>query len=79
MYCGALGKTGNSQVGVSVHAVAGIRQFIDLGVSVPTVGNIHDIIRRRRRKARARVVYVDYEPVAAGQGRQVLDEDEVTH
>jgi hypothetical protein len=58
---------------------AGIRQFLDLGTGVPTVGNIHDIIRRRRRKIRARVVYVDYEPVAAGQGRQVLDEDEVTH
>lgn len=64
---------------VSAALDAGVRQFVDLGTGVPTVGNIHDIIRRRRRKIRARVLYVDYEPVAASQGRQILDEDAVTH
>jgi O-methyltransferase involved in polyketide biosynthesis len=58
---------------------AGIRQFIDLGSGVPTVGNVHEIIRRRLPAGeRATVVYVDYEPVAAAHSTVILERDEAT-
>ena len=41
----------------------GIRQFLDLGSGIPTVGNVHEIAQRHAPDAR--VVYVDNEPVAA--------------
>lgn len=44
---------------------AGIDQFLDLGSGVPTVGNVHEIARRRL--PTARVAYVDFEPVAHAQ------------
>ncbi|MFD1048034.1 SAM-dependent methyltransferase, partial [Kibdelosporangium lantanae] len=37
----------------------GVRQFLDLGSGIPTVGNVHEIAQRR--SAGARVVYVDAE------------------
>jgi hypothetical protein len=44
---------------------AGIRQFVDLGSGVPTVGNVHEVVRAHLPAGeRATVVYVDYEPVA---------------
>lgn len=48
----------------------GIEQFLDLGSGVPMVGNVHEIAEGRR--ASARVVYVDYEVVAARQTRRAL-------
>lgn len=58
---------------------AGIRQFIDLGSGVPTVGNIHELIRRRLPdEGDATVVYVDYEPVAAAHSTVILEKDEAT-
>jgi hypothetical protein len=49
---------------------AGVRQFLDLGSGVPTVGHVHEIAQRA--DSRARVVYVDNEPVAAAYSRQYL-------
>jgi SAM-dependent methyltransferase len=40
----------------------GIRQFLDLGSGIPTVGNVHEVAQRQIPDAR--VVYVDYEPLA---------------
>jgi hypothetical protein len=40
----------------------GIRQFLDLGSGIPTVGNVHEVAQQR--VSDARVVYVDYEPLA---------------
>jgi O-methyltransferase involved in polyketide biosynthesis len=40
----------------------GIEQFLDLGSGIPTVGNVHEIAQGLNPSAR--VVYVDYEPVA---------------
>ncbi|OLF18474.1 hypothetical protein BU204_05795 [Actinophytocola xanthii] len=54
----------------------GIRQFLDLGSGIPTVGNVHEIARRV--DPATRVVYVDYEPVAVHHGRELLAEDENT-
>ncbi|WP_433260295.1 SAM-dependent methyltransferase [Actinosynnema sp. CS-041913] len=48
----------------------GIRQFLDLGSGIPTVGNVHEIVQQV--DPRARVVYVDYEPVAYAHARQLL-------
>jgi S-adenosyl methyltransferase len=42
-------------------AEQGIRQFIDIGSGLPTVGNTHDVVRRVA--ADIRVVYVDNDPM----------------
>jgi hypothetical protein len=49
---------------------AGVRQFIDLGSGVPTVGHVHEIAQRA--DPDARVVYVDNEPVAYTYSRDIL-------
>jgi O-methyltransferase involved in polyketide biosynthesis len=43
-------------------AEKGIRQFLDLGSGIPTVGNVHEVAAGLAPEAR--VVYVDREPVA---------------
>ena len=48
---------------------AGIRQFLDLGSGVPTAGNVHEVARQVAPDAR--VVYVDIDPVAVTEGRQI--------
>jgi SAM-dependent methyltransferase len=55
---------------------AGVRQFLDLGSGVPTVGNVHEIAQRVDRQAR--VVYVDKDPVAVAHSRLLLADDERT-
>lgn len=56
----------------------GIRQFIDLGSGVPTVGNVHEIIRRYLPETeRASVVYVDYESVAATEARTIIQQEDI--
>ncbi len=49
---------------------AGIRQFLDLGSGIPTVGNVHEVAQRAA--ADSRVVYVDIEPVAVAHSRAIL-------
>ena len=54
----------------------GIDQFLDLGSGVPTVGNVHEVAPG------ARVVYVDFEPVAVEHARALtadLDRVRVVH
>ncbi len=48
----------------------GIRQFLDLGSGIPTVGNVHEIAQQV--DPACRVVYVDYEPVAYAHAKQLL-------
>src|SRR5690348_14484548 len=48
----------------------GIRQFLDIGSGIPTVGNVHEIARRV--DPPARVVYVDTDPVAVAHGQHIL-------
>jgi S-adenosyl methyltransferase len=48
----------------------GIRQFLDLGSGIPTVGNVHEIAQDV--DPSARVVYVDNESVAAAHGQLLL-------
>jgi SAM-dependent methyltransferase len=48
----------------------GIRQFLDLGSGIPTVGNVHEIAQQSN--PRARVVYADVEPVAVAHSTALL-------
>lgn len=54
----------------------GIRQFLDLGSGIPTVGNVHEIARRV--DPATRVVYVDYEAVAVHHSHALLEDDHNT-
>ncbi|MFD9704991.1 SAM-dependent methyltransferase [Lentzea sp. NPDC059081] len=49
----------------------GVRQFLDLGSGIPTVGNVHEIAQHA--DPEARVVYVDVDPVAVAHSRSLLD------
>jgi trans-aconitate methyltransferase len=48
----------------------GVRQFLDLGSGIPTVGNVHEIAQER--VPDARIVYVDHEPLACSVARSLL-------
>jgi SAM-dependent methyltransferase len=52
----------------------GIRQFLDLGSGIPTVGNVHEIAQKV--DPTARVVYVDNEHVAVAHGRLLLESND---
>jgi SAM-dependent methyltransferase len=49
---------------------AGIRQFLDIGSGIPTMGNVHEIAQQTAPDAR--VVYVDNEEVAVLHSRAIL-------
>ncbi|GLY86136.1 SAM-dependent methyltransferase [Actinoallomurus iriomotensis] len=51
-------------------AQQGVRQFIDIGSGLPTVGNTHEIAQEV--DPSARVVYVDNDPVVLNHGRALL-------
>jgi hypothetical protein len=55
---------------------AGVRQFIDLGSGIPTVGNVHEVAQRLAPDTR--VVYVDSDPVAIEHSTAILAGDERT-
>jgi trans-aconitate methyltransferase len=55
---------------------AGVRQFLDLGSGIPTVGNVHEVAQRRAPDAR--VVYVDNDPVAVEHSQAILAGDDRT-
>ena len=48
----------------------GLRQFIDIGTGLPTMGNVHEVARQAAPDAR--VVYVDNDPVVCCHGRALL-------
>ncbi|GLW76141.1 hypothetical protein Aglo01_06230 [Actinokineospora globicatena] len=48
----------------------GVRQFLDLGSGIPTVGNVHEIAQTA--DPTSRVVYVDYEEVAYAHSTLML-------
>jgi S-adenosyl methyltransferase len=53
-------------------AEAGIRQFLDVGVGLPTQGAVHEVVREVSQDAR--VAYVDYDPVVVSHARVLLAE-----
>lgn len=55
----------------------GVRQFLDLGSGIPTVGNVHEVAHEAA--PGSKVVYVDFEPVAITHAELMLaDEPDVT-
>ncbi|MDQ3151538.1 MAG: SAM-dependent methyltransferase [Actinomycetota bacterium] len=55
-------------------AESGIRQFLDVGSGIPTVGNVHEIAQQA--DPGARVVYVDNEPVAVAHSDLLLEDND---
>ena len=51
-------------------AGAGIRQFLDIGSGIPTLGNVHEVAERAA--PGARVLYVDIDPIAVAHSRAIL-------
>jgi SAM-dependent methyltransferase len=49
---------------------AGIRQFLDIGSGIPTVGNVHEVAQEIAPDAR--IMYVDIDPVAVSHARALL-------
>ena len=49
----------------------GIRQFIDIGSGIPTVGSVHDTVVREGQQAN--VLYVDHDPVAVAHSELLLE------
>ncbi|HZM83194.1 MAG TPA: SAM-dependent methyltransferase [Candidatus Limnocylindrales bacterium] len=49
----------------------GISQFLDIGSGIPTEGNVHEIAQAAN--PRARVVYVDIDPVAVAESQEMLE------
>jgi hypothetical protein len=52
---------------------SGIRQFLDLGSGIPTVGNVHEIAHKV--DPAARVVYVDREDIAVAHSKLLLEDE----
>lgn len=48
----------------------GVRQFLDMGSGIPTVGNVHEVAQQI--DPLATVVYVDIDPVAVAHSQQIL-------
>lgn len=53
---------------------AGIDQFLDIGSGIPTRGNVHE--KAQQLNPAARVVYVDYDPVAIAHGQAILKDND---
>jgi len=53
---------------------SGIRQFVDVGSGIPTVGNVHEIAQAYAPDSR--VLYIDNEPVAVTHSELLLRDNE---
>jgi hypothetical protein len=74
----AIARSNRAFVGRSVRWLtdAGIRQFLDLGSGIPSLGNVHDIAQGIA--PHTRVVYVDTDPVAVAHGTAILADNPLT-
>jgi hypothetical protein len=70
---GAIARYNRAFLRRAVHFMLrqGIRQFLDLGSGIPTVGNVHEVAQNV--DPTARIVYVDYEPVAIAHSSLLLE------
>lgn len=57
-------------------ARAGITQYLDLGAGLPSMGNVHEVAKLVH--PRARVAYVDNDPVVAAHARALLTSADAT-
>src|ERR1700727_3864009 len=53
----------------------GVKQFLDIGSGLPTVGNTHEVVSKIHPDAR--VVYVDNDPMVRLHGEGIVDPDRV--
>ncbi|MFE0458481.1 SAM-dependent methyltransferase [Kitasatospora sp. NPDC058965] len=60
---------------VTYLAQQGFTRFLDIGSGIPTFGAVHEVAREIQ--PRARVVYVDKDPVAVAHSRLLLEHDEL--
>ncbi|WP_432844086.1 SAM-dependent methyltransferase [Dactylosporangium sp. CA-092794] len=49
---------------------AGVRQFLDLGSGIPTLGNVHEVAQQAAPESK--VAYVDIDPVAVAHSQRIL-------
>lgn len=54
----------------------GVRQFLDIGSGIPTVGNVHEVVQDAA--AESKVIYVDIDPVAVEHSRSILGDNDNT-
>jgi hypothetical protein len=54
----------------------GVRQFLDIGSGIPTVGHVHEIAQGSAPESR--VVFVDIDPVAVAHSRDILRDNDLT-
>ena len=54
----------------------GVRQFLDIGSGIPTVGHVHEIAQHTAPESR--VVYVDIDPVAVAYSKEILTGNDLT-
>ena len=52
----------------------GVRQFLDIGSGIPTVGNVHEIAQQT--DSSCRVVYVDRDPIAVAHSELMLTDND---
>lgn len=52
----------------------GVRQFLDIGSGIPTVGNVHEIAQQD--DSSCRVVYVDKDPIAVAHSELMLADND---
>lgn len=55
---------------------SGVRQFLDIGSGIPTVGNVHEVAQQA--DPGVAVVYADIDPIAVAHSRALLEESELT-
>jgi S-adenosyl methyltransferase len=67
----AWSNRGFHQRAASWIARQGVRQFLDIGSGLPTVGNTHDVVSRVHPDAR--VVYVDNDPMVELHSQAILE------
>ena len=66
-------RAGRAFLAAAVHYLAtdgGIGQFLDIGTGLPTANNTHEVAQRANE--RARIVYVDNDPIVLSHARALL-------
>jgi S-adenosyl methyltransferase len=69
----AIARGNRAFVGRSVRWLvkeAGIRQFLDIGSGIPTLGNVHEVAQAAAPDTK--VMYVDIDPIAVAHSRAIL-------
>lgn len=69
----AIARTNRAFLGRAVRYLTsvGVKQFLDVGSGIPTVGNVHEVAQAEIPDAR--VVYVDIDPVAVAESLELLE------